>query len=201
VITSLVPNKVPGWHAAVSTTRNAAYDVPVNWEFHSPGEIKGYRDPDGTLTVMSGVAEHQAAPCPGESRPHADAWAGVTGAPTADTDLAARALAKIWAAYFRVDDKMPQVTVNPPAQTVVGGSKASYAIATVTKPAGACGVKTALVHTVALPGKNGQSVVWVLLADTDSVPMGDVQTMLGSIRPAGLEAKCDPARQAVGSWC
>ena len=197
----LVPSRVAGWTPAVSTARNAAYDVPTDWHYGSPGHVKGYYSPSHEMIVMSGIAEHGALTCPGENWPQADAWAGVTGAPVANTSTAATSVARLWAAYYRVDSVQPSIQLDRPIAVTVGDLQGSYVVAKVVKPAGACGAATAQVHTVALPGRGGQTVVWVLLADTGTVTAGDVQQMIASVRPAGLQAKCEPSRQATGSWC
>jgi hypothetical protein len=189
---SLIPSQVPGWLATVSTTRNAAYDVPPTWRPGSPGSIRGFHDDAGNAVVLSGVAEHGSAPCPGSTDPQMAAWAGTTGAPTADTARAARAMAGLWAGYFATDTAKPQTRIGQPSPVTVPGPD------TCENPA------RATIHTVAAPARNGQSLVWVLLVD-DDIPDGvgdaDVDQMIRSLRPAGLEVKCDPSRVAVGTWC
>jgi hypothetical protein len=203
---SLIPSQVPGWLATVSTTRNAAYDVPPTWRPGSPGSIRGFHDDAGNAVVLSGVAEHESAPCPGSTDQQMAAWAGTTGAPTADTARAARALAGLWAGYFATDTAKPQIRIGPPTSVTVAGKPASHVVADVTVPGpDTCeNPARATIHTVAAPARNGQSLVWVALVDND-IPDGvgdaDVDQMIRSLRPAGLEVKCDPSRVAVGTWC
>ena len=83
----------------------------------------------------------------------------------------------------------------------VAGRQGSHVTVSVTKPAGACGTPTAVVHTVALPAKDGLYLVWVLLAEDGVVSDADLQTMMSTIRPAGLETRCNRSRRADGNWC
>jgi len=199
----LIPSQVPGWSAAVSTTRNAAYDVPPDWRPQAPGLVKGYQDAQrGLQMVMSGVAEHGSLRCPGEDRPQPDSWSGVTGQPTGDTAAAARALADLWAGgAYQENGRRPVVRLSGPVSVTAGGRTGSHVTATVTKPAGSCGSPEATVHAVALPGNGGQSVVWVLMADSGTLADADLARVISSLRPAGLTAKCDKAGTVVGSWC
>jgi hypothetical protein len=61
------------------------------------------------------------------------------------------------------------------------------------------------VHAVAVPsGTPGESVVLVLLAERDvpgAVTDAEVVLIASTLRPAGLEERCDPTRDVLGSWC
>jgi hypothetical protein len=119
----------------------------------------------------------------------------------ADTSAAATAAAWLWAGYYQNGAARPKVELRAPTPVTVGDRQGSFVIATVRKPAGSCGAATAEMLTVALPGRAGESVVFVLLADTGVLTGDDVERMASSIRPAGQPAKCDPIQQVTGSWC
>lgn len=205
---ALIPSQVPGWLAAVSTSRNAGYDVPPPWRPSSPSLIKGF-EREGDKVLMSGVAEYvvdQPSPCPGYEKKYVMAWSGVTGSRTADPAKAAREVAELWSRYFAEDTgPQPGVTLSAAKPITAGAVAGQHVVGDVTMPTGSCGSARKVVHTVALPAKNpSQNVVWVLLAEAgipDAVTDAQIDQMIPTLRPAGLEAKCDPASPAVGSWC
>lgn len=205
---SLIPSTVPGWLAAVSTSRNVGYDVPPPWQPSSDDRIKGF-ELEGTRALMSGVAEYtngQASPCPGYEKKFILAWTGVTGSRTADPATAAREVAQLWSRAFEEETgPKPTVQVGPASPvTTAGGVAGQHVISSIAMPAGSCGSARKVVHTVALPSKNSQNVVWVLLAEADipqSVTTAQIDQMITTLRPAGLEAKCAKDAQTVGSWC
>jgi hypothetical protein len=203
----LVPSQVPGWSAAVSTTRNAAYDVPPPWTPGTPSLVRGYQTDDGTAIAMSGVAIYQTdapSPCPDDER-YTLAWSGVSGAPTADPAAAARGLAELWTGFYEPDNgSRPEATYGAPRPVTVNGQAGSHVITEVTVPSGGCGSPRKVIHTVAVPDGKGQAVVWVLLAERDvpgAVTDADVDRIIQTLRPAGLQQSCDPSRNPVGSWC
>lgn len=200
VSASLIPPVVPGWNSVVSTTRNAGYDVPAGWTFKGPGYLKGFEHSSGTKVLMSGIAEHGALRCPGEDRPEADAYAGVTGGGSG-TARAARETAQVWAQRYEQANRAPGVRLLAVREVTVGGRRGSHVAAMVTKPPGSCGTPTAVVHAVAFPAAGNLSLVWVLLADEGVVGDPDLQQMINSIRPAGLGSQCDRAKPADGNWC
>ncbi|GAA5145617.1 hypothetical protein GCM10023321_03780 [Pseudonocardia eucalypti] len=200
VSASLIPPVVSGWNSVVSTTRNAGYDVPAGWTFKGPGYLKGFEHSSGTKVLMSGIAEHGALRCPGEDRPEADAYAGITGGGSG-TARAARETAQVWAQRYEQANRAPGVRLLAVREVTVGGRRGSHVAAMVTKPPGSCGTPTAVVHAVAFPAAANLSLVWVLLADDGVVGDPDLQQMINSIRPAGLGAQCDRAKPADGNWC
>ncbi|MFC4942778.1 serine/threonine-protein kinase [Pseudonocardia sp. GCM10023141] len=204
---ALIPSTVPGWLAAVSSTRNVGYDVPPPWKPQSPGLIKGF-ETDTTRVLMSGVAINEAdrpPPCPGYDKKYVLAWSGVTGSPTTDPSAAAGEVARLWSHAFDPDTgPQPTATIGAAALVTVAGKVGGHVVADIQMPAGSCGAPRKAVHAVALPSKNGQNVVWVLLAERDvpgAVTDADISQMITTLRPAGLEQKCDPAAKTVGSWC
>ena len=203
----LVPSQVPGWTAAVSTTRNAAYDVPAPWVPGSPGLVRGYRTDDEVGIAMSGVAAYESgepSPC-AEGEQYELAWSGVTGAPVADAAIAARDVAELWTGYFEPENgSPPQAEYSTPQPVTVNGQAGSHVVADIVVPSGACGSPHKVIHTVAVHDGTGESLVWVLLAEQDvpgAVTDADIDQIIRSLRPAGLEERCDPGRDAVGSWC
>ena len=61
-----------------------------------------------------------------------------------------------------------------------------------------------MVHTVALAGNAGESVVWVLLADQDVADApadADIERMISTIRRAGMPEKCPANSEIIGTWC
>ena len=199
----LVPSVVPGWIAALSTTRNAAYDVPRSWVVSSPGRLKGFDDNAGTRVLMSGVAEFMPDNCSGN---WARAFAGVSGSRTSRLPDAAAETAQLWAKRYSADDgRPPQVHVGRAEPITVRGVAASHVATTVVVPVdGPCDPPRAVIHTVALRGNGGQSVVWVLLADQDVADIAadaDIRQMITTIRQAGMQQKCLPNGDIVGTWC
>jgi serine/threonine protein kinase len=206
-LAGLIPAQVPGWTAAVSTTRNAAYDVPPPWTASSPSLLRGFETADGTATTMSGVALYQTAdpsPCPDEER-YTLAWAGISGSATADPAAAARELAELWTRSFEPENgSNPEAAYGAARPVAANGHAGSHVTAEVTVESGTCGSPRKVIHTVAVPDGKGQSVVWVLLAERDvpgAVTDADIERMIQTLRPAGLQQSCDPSRDPVGSWC
>jgi hypothetical protein len=203
----LVPSQVAGWSAAVSTTRNAAYDVPPAWAPGPPGQIRGYRTDDGTAVAMSGIAIYASAdpsPCPNEER-YTLAWSGITGAPTADPAAAARGLAELWTGFYESENgARPQASYGAPRPVTVNGQAGSHVVTEVTAAPGGCGSPRKVIHTVAVPDGSGESVALVLLAERDvpgAVSDADVDRIVQTLRPAGLEQSCRADSDPVGSWC
>jgi len=203
----VIPSQVPGWAAAVSTSRNAAYDVPPPWTIGPPGQIRGFQNEGEAPIGMSGIAEYQAdapSPCPDSDR-YTLAWSGVSGAPTADPAAAARSVAELWTGAFKPDNGgIPEARYGAARRVTVNGQAARHVTAEVTVPSGGCGSPRKVIHTVAVPDGKGQSVVWVLLGERDvpgAVTDADVDRIIPTLRPAGLAQSCDPTRVAVGSWC
>jgi hypothetical protein len=167
-------------------------------------------DAAGERDVMSGVAMCEAAapsPCPGFDERYALAWSGVTGAPTDDTAAAAAGVATHWGGAFDDLDVpgAPQVVHSPATDVATTGGRGSQVVAEITMPAGSCGSPRKAVHAVAVPsGTPGESVVLVLLAERDvpgAVTDAEVVLIASTLRPAGLEERCDPTRDVLGSWC
>jgi hypothetical protein len=204
IVVGAVPSRIEGWLAAVTTTRNAAYDVPPTWTPGSPDLVKGFEQGAQTA-VLSGIAEIQNEPCAGADLPHVPVWAGITGADPADSAEAADLLAQIWVLYFQADGgPVPGSTIGAPTPvTIADGVAASHVVTVVDVPTpGPCGTPRAVIHTVAAPSTDGKSVVWVLLADRDvpdTPPDAEIGQIISTLRPAGLP--CDPERNAQGSWC
>lgn len=207
----------PASSVAVSTSRNAAYDVPPPWTADGAGGTRGYRSTFGSTGLLSGTAVYQAAgpsPCPGEDR-YTLAWSGITGSASPDPGAAARNVAKIWTPYFEpVEDggpfvfrqtvTPPQITYRPPRQVTVNGQVGSHLAADVTVSPERCGSRRKVMHVVAVPDGAGASLAWVLFAEQDvpgAVTDADVDAIVATLRPAGLEHQCAPDIRAVGSWC
>lgn len=201
----LIPSTIPGWLAAVSTSRNAAYDVPPPWKPESPGLVRGFEGPNGEKVVMSGVAEVTREPCQGSDRPYTIAWSGVTGHESGNLAQAATQTAQRWVGMFASDDgRQPQASVGQPVDVTANGGRASHVAVELDVPAGGCNPPRGAVHAVAMPANNGQSVVWVLITDRDvagAVTDADLSQMIASLRPAGLGQKCENPGGTVGNWC
>lgn len=201
---SLVPPLNPDWHAAVSTTRNAAFDVPPSWRVESATRVVGYRDigPDRQTVVLSGTADYQQGACLGKDHRYT-ALAGVTGSPDPDLARAATDRARLWAlGMFDAEDSA--VTLSPPRALELRGRAAQHVTATVTKTQCAQSPR-GVVHTVALAGNGPDAVVFVLGAELGApgaVNEADLEPIALSIRPGGLVgAQCERGRPVVGTWC
>jgi hypothetical protein len=208
----------PGWSAAVSTSRNAAYDVPPPWTADDAGRTRGYRSKFGSAGLLSGTAVYQAdapSPCPGEDR-YTLAWSGITGSASPDPAAAARNTAKAWIPYFEpaegdgspyADTRhllQPRMTYRTPRPVTVNGQGGSHLTADVTVSPEKCGSRRKVMHVVAVPDGAGASLVWVLFAEQDvpgALTDADVDAIVATLRPAGLEHECAPEIRAVGSWC
>jgi hypothetical protein len=205
VSAGVIPSKIPGWLATVSTSRNAAYDVPPPWKPGSPGLIRGYEKPNGEKIVMSGVATLEGKVCGPENRPYTIAWSGVTGHTSGDTATAATEVANLWVGSFAPDDaRQPQARTAAPVSVTANGKQASHVVTELDVPTDGCNNPRGAIHTVAMPANGGQSVVWVLLTDRDvpgAVTDADLAQMIASLRPAGLGEKCERPERTVGNWC
>lgn len=202
---SVTPALTPGWQTAYSITRNATYDVPPDWTVPTPTTIVGFES-GSKQVVMSGAATYQEKAC-GKYHPHA--ISGVTGSTLADVSAAAKATADNWSKVAAADDDRPdaQISLSPVETLTVQGKPAAHVTATLTNPApyDCEHPTTSVLHVLAVPGNNGQSVVMVIQADqgtfkalTDTTIRG----MLTTLRPAGLKATdCKQDRDVVGTWC
>jgi hypothetical protein len=96
------------------------------------------------------------------------------------------------------------VTYRAPRHVTVNGRVGSHLVAEVAVPPDRCGSRRKVMHTVAVPDGAGASLVWVLLAEQDvpgAITDADVEAILATLRPAGLEHECEPNIRAIGSWC
>ncbi len=205
---SLIPPQVPDWQAAVSTTRNAAFDVPPTWQVKGPGWVYGYQIKQINIQVVfSGGAQYRDAVC--GSAPSASknsAIAGIAGSQIPDLAAAATRSAQLWAWGMFGDDSapLPPVTLTDPAPLAVNGIPAMRVTATVSRTNCSDG-RSGILHAIALPGnRGGQPVIFVVGAEQGmpgAVSDADIQKILMSIRPAGLTpAQCDQGN-VVGTWC
>lgn len=193
---------IPGWHTAVSTSRNVAYDVPPAWQPAPPDGQMVFRDSQGRPSLMmNGVALFGSIVCPGQNRAEPTAWAGVTGVADPDTDAAALSSARLWSTGFGSGGQRPEVRLRAPVPILVGGRQGSLSTAYVTKPEGTCGSRQVRIQAVALPGNRGESVVWMMIGQQGDVSDDDLLRIIGTIRPAGMPTRCDPVSPAPGNWC
>jgi hypothetical protein len=167
----------------------------------------GYEAEDGTKIVMSGVALHELTDRPAchMRDSYLLAWSGVAGADTPDPVVAARSVAELWTGFYKAENgARPRATYSSPRPVTVDGQGGSHVVADVAVPAGSCAAPRAAVHAVAVPDGKGQSIVWVLLTERDvpgALSDEQIDQVIGTLRPAGLQQKCDPTRRVVGSWC
>ncbi|MFC3439342.1 hypothetical protein [Nocardia seriolae] len=195
----------PGWQTAYSISRNAVYDVPQDWTVPTPTTIIGFESGNSRV-VMSGAAELQPKSCDGH---HTKAMAGVTGSKLGDTAAAAKDVATDWATIGGSNDDRPNATftLSPVETLTVQGKPAAHVTATLTNPApyDCSHPATAVVHTIAVAGNNGQSVVMVVFADQNvdgATTTETIRQMFNTLRPAGLKpADCKQDNQVVGTWC
>ncbi|WP_433562069.1 hypothetical protein ACQP1O_31770 [Nocardia sp. CA-151230] len=202
---STIASLTPGWQTSYSISRNAVYDVPQDWTVPTPTTIVGFEGGGGRV-VMSGAAELSPKACDGH---HSKAIAGVTGSKLGDVSAAAKDVAGSWATVAGTNDDRPNSThtLSNVETLTVQGKPAAHVTATLANPGpNDCShPATSIVHAVAVPGNNGQSVVMVLYADqgTDGTATDDtIRTMFNSLRPAGLDAAaCKQDNDVVGTWC
>lgn len=198
---SLVPPQNPYWQAAVSTHRNAAFDVPPEWQVKAPGWLAGYDVDQLGVTVRSlGPAEYTDGACGGASR---SAFAGVTGSSVPNLTAAAADAAHTWALGMFTRGTADPVRLGAATALTVNGRPAQLVTATVpdtTCPDGRSGI----VHAVALAGARGESVIFVVGADQGipgAVGDSEMRQMIMSVRPAGLTATQCQREGIVGTWC
>ncbi|WP_157514408.1 hypothetical protein [Nocardia concava] len=195
----------PGWQTAYSISRNAVYDVPQDWTVPTPTTIIGFESGSNRV-VMSGAAELQPKSCEGH---HSRAIAGVTGSKLGDTAAAATDVAKNWATVKAMNDDRPNdtYTVSGAETLTVQGKPAAHVTATLTNPGSVdCShPASGVVHTLAIAGNKGQSVVMVIYADqaVDGAATDDIlRQVLTTLRPAGLKFDdCKQDNDVVGTWC
>jgi hypothetical protein len=183
--------KVPGWKAVVAVKHGVTYDVPPSWSVKPPGVIIGFEDPNGKPQVGgSGAATYKEGYCQG----HSGSWraaTAVTGYVTTDPAADAKDAARKWATNGYAPDSggsAPTVAVGAPRPISVGGVTGQEATATVTvrDRRNPCSPPGAVVHTVAMPPKNGQVAVLIVIADqsvSDAAADADLQKIAGSLRP------------------
>lgn len=202
---STIAAVTPGWQTAYSISRNAVYDVPADWTVPTPSTIIGFESGSNRV-VMSGAAELQPKSCEGH---HSRAIAGVTGSKLGDTSAAATDVAKSWATVVAMNDDRPNYTytVSGVETLTVQGKPAAHVTATLSNPGAAdCShPASGVVHTLAVPGNKGQSVVMVIYADQavdGAADDGTLRQLLTTLRPAGLAlADCKQDNEVVGTWC
>ena len=183
--------KVPGWRAVVSTKHGVTYDVPPGtWSVKSPSTIVGFEDPNGTPEVAgSGAAIYKEGYCTG----HSGSWraeSAVSGYSTTDLAADAKDAAQKWARYGYKPDSGgsdPTVTIGATKAIDAGGTQAQEATATVTVHGGSdpCSPPRAVVHTVAIPIKDGTVSVLIVIADqgvSDAAADADLEKIAGSVR-------------------
>lgn len=204
---SLTAPQIPGWQAAVSTDRNAAFDLPPTWYVEGPGWVYGYRIKQINMQIaFSGGAQYRHATCPSDHSTNSNsAIAGVGGSAITDLAAAATDSARLWAWGMFSDDNAPlaQVTLTDPVPMTVAGKPAMAVTATVPKTYCADG-RSGVLHAIALPGNRNQPVVLVVGAEQgipDAASDADMQKMLTSVRPAGLTPAQCKRGNVVGTWC
>ena len=183
--------KVPGWRAVVSTKHGVTYDVPPGiWSVKSPGTIVGFEDPNGTPEVAgSGAAIYKEGYCPG----HSGSWraeAAVSGYSTTDLAADAKDAAQKWARYGYKPDSGgsdPTVTFGATKAINASGTQAQEATASVVVHGGSdsCSPPRAVVHTAAIPLKDGTVSVLIVIADqgvSDAAADADLVKIAESIR-------------------
>jgi hypothetical protein len=190
---------IPGWSAAVSLSRNVAYDVPPSWVVRSPGEELFV---DGR-TVVKGTAWYKHGACAGD--PYGErALAGISGSSSATLADVAKETARSWGrgVYSAADGRDARVQTGPAAAITVQGITGVHVTARVVVPVdGPCDPPRGVIHTIALPGTAGGAIVWVLVADQgvdDAVAESDIDQMIDSIRRAELDCL---APGSAGTWC
>lgn len=183
--------KIPGWKAVTAVKHGVAYDVPPSWSVKSPDVIIGFEDAHGNPQVAgSGAVTYKEGYCQG----HSGSWraeAAVTGYVTTDPAADAKDAARKWATDGYAPDgggSPPTVTVGAPHPISVGGVTGQEATATVTvrDRRNSCSPPGAVVHTVAMPPKNGRVAVLIVIADqsvADAASDADLQKIAGSLRP------------------
>lgn len=185
--------KVPGWNAVVSVKHGVTYDVPPGtWVVKSPDTIVGFEDSSGKPEVAgSGAAVFKEGYCRG----HSGSWraeSAVQGYSTADVALDARDAARKWATFgYTPDSGGSAPTVNVTATTkpidTGGGVQAQEATANVAVHDGSdpCSPPQGVVHTVAIPLKNGSVSVLIVIADqgvSDAPADADLEKIASSVR-------------------
>ncbi|GLZ11213.1 hypothetical protein Acsp04_14480 [Actinomadura sp. NBRC 104425] len=189
---STVPVKVTGWKAVTSDKYGFTYDVPKSWRINSPTLLIGFEDKDGKpLAAMSATAEYRDGFCASE-RVSSRAATGfnqyIDGTVPQVAEHAARKWAK--AAYTPDNGPEPNVSLSTPRTVSVGRHKGVHVVADVTaiSQAAPCQPPRALVHIVAVPGREkGKTVAFVLYADqgvADAAPKRTLEKIAGSLRPS-----------------
>ncbi|WP_181723036.1 hypothetical protein [Nocardia gipuzkoensis] len=203
---SLIPPRVPDWQAAVSTTRNVAFDVPPTWKVKAPGWVIGRQIEQINRGVsFRGGAQYHTAVCGSDPSAEISAIAGTTGSFITELAAAATDSAQLWAWGMFGEDTGPlaPVTLTDPSPLTVNGIPAMRVTATVSRTDCSDG-RSGIVHAMALQGSRGQPVIFVVGAEQGmpgAVSDADMQKILMSIRPAGLTpAQCDQGN-VVGTWC
>lgn len=189
---STVPVKVAGWKAVTSEKYGFTYDVPKSWKINSPTLLIGFEDKDGKpLAAMSATAEYRKGFCASErvaSRAATGFNQYVDGTVPEVAEHAARKWAK--AAYTPDNGPEPNVSLSTPRTVSVGRLEGAHVVVDVTaiSQAAPCQPPRALVHVVAVPGREkGKTVVFVLYADQgvdDAAPKRTLQKIAGSLRPS-----------------
>lgn len=202
---AVIPAVVPGWQTAYSISRNAAYDVPADWNVRTPTTIVGFED-GGNRVVMSGASNFREKAC-GDYSPRA--IAGVTGSRLGIPADAARAVADNWAKVAASDEGKVagQISLSGAEELTIQGRPAAHVTATIANaaPYDCKNTASAVLHAVAIAANNGQSVVMVIYADqdvSDAATADTMRQMFMTLRPANLpQAECKQDDSVVGTWC
>ncbi len=194
-----VPAVTPGWMGTASLLRNVAYDVPPSWELLPAGS-----NFFTNRTQINGVAQYMKGAC---GDPYGErGFAGVAGSSDANLTAVASDTARLWADghyTYTADGLAPQVRVDGGVPITVHGMTGVHVTARVVVNTGqnACRSSRAVIHTVAVPGTGGGTVVWVLVADQgvdDAAPEADIAQMIGTVRRAGIDCSTPVT---VGTLC
>ncbi|MEB3367036.1 hypothetical protein [Saccharopolyspora mangrovi] len=179
---------VLGWQAVAVPKRQAAYDVPPDWEVDpNPEDVHAVGPPADAVT-LTGVAHQQLGFCPGDDNSFR-AMAGASARLGPDNAAVADETLRTFIGHaFTRDGVPPVVEQSPPEQLqLTGGVPATRVNARVTLPAPAgCDARSVAVAVVATNSDGTSSVVFVTAADQDvpgAVSAAVLDRLSASLRP------------------
>ncbi|WP_067699319.1 hypothetical protein [Nocardia jejuensis] len=199
---SLIAALTPGWQAGVLARRNAGYDVPPDWTVRTQTTVIGFEG-GGKRVLMGGTATMGDRVC-GDY--HWRAVAGLTGSKLGDAAAAAHEIADTWSRTADLENEQTYsaITLSAPEQLTVQGRTGALVTASFANagPYDCQHPPTSVLHALAMPADNGQSVVMVIYADqgvADAPTAETMRQMLTTLRPAGMPG-CN-VNDLVGNWC